>query len=198
MDYVRGHGYPVPAVEEISDDGTELVMERIDGPSMVPAAGRRPWAIRRYGRVLADLHRRLHDIPAPDFLPVAPVGQGTRLLHLDLHPLNVLVGPRGPVVIDWPNAALGDPAVDVAVAWVLTAAADIPGGRAARSLLGLGRSQLVNSFLSGFDRASLTAVLRQVVEWKVQDPNIRPSERQTMWRIVETAMPSSGQLDTRP
>ena len=35
MEYLRGHGYPVPAVEEISDDGTDLVMERIDGPSMV-------------------------------------------------------------------------------------------------------------------------------------------------------------------
>jgi tRNA A-37 threonylcarbamoyl transferase component Bud32 len=35
MDYARRHGYPVPAVEEISADGTDLVMERIDGPSMV-------------------------------------------------------------------------------------------------------------------------------------------------------------------
>jgi tRNA A-37 threonylcarbamoyl transferase component Bud32 len=33
MEYVRQHGYPVPAVEQVSDDGTELVMQRIDGPS---------------------------------------------------------------------------------------------------------------------------------------------------------------------
>jgi aminoglycoside phosphotransferase len=63
MDYLRSHGYPVPAVEEISDDGTDLVMERIDGRSMVEDMGHRPWTIRRQGAVLADLHRRLHAIP---------------------------------------------------------------------------------------------------------------------------------------
>ncbi len=72
MSYARDHGYPVPAVEELSDDGTDLVMERIDGPSMVEALGRRPWTVRRQGAVLAELHRRLHEIPAPDFLGAAP------------------------------------------------------------------------------------------------------------------------------
>jgi aminoglycoside phosphotransferase (APT) family kinase protein len=198
MDYVRSHGYPVPAVEDISEDGADMVLERIDGPSMVGAAGRRPWAIRRYGGELADLHRRLHDIPAPDFLPAAPVGHGQSLLHLDLHPLNVVVGRRGPVVIDWPNAARGDPAVDIAIAWVLTAVAEIPGGRATRWLLERGRSQLVNGFLARFDLAPVTAALRDVVEWKVKDPNIHPDERDAMWRIVDAATSSSDQSDTRP
>ena len=40
---------------------------------------------------------------APDWLPGMPDG-GDRLLHLDLHPLNVIMSPNGPVVIDWPNA----------------------------------------------------------------------------------------------
>jgi len=30
MEYVRGHGYPVPAIDHLSDDGTDLVMERDD------------------------------------------------------------------------------------------------------------------------------------------------------------------------
>jgi hypothetical protein len=29
MEYLRGQGYPVPAVHTISEDGTDLVMERI-------------------------------------------------------------------------------------------------------------------------------------------------------------------------
>ena len=129
MEYLRHQGYPVPAVEELSADGGDLVMERIDGASMVEAVGRSPWAVRRQGGILADLHRRLHDVPSPDFLGPAPVGRGDRVLHLDLHPLNVLMGPKGPVVIDWANACLGDPGVDVALAWVLMSAGEIPGGR---------------------------------------------------------------------
>ena len=58
--------------------------------------------------MLADLHDRLHEIAGPDWLPGMPDG-GDRLLHLDLHPLNVIMSPNGPVVIDWPNAAARRP-----------------------------------------------------------------------------------------
>jgi tRNA A-37 threonylcarbamoyl transferase component Bud32 len=185
MEYARQHGYPVPAVEEICDNGTGLVMERIDGPSMVEALGRRPWTVRRQGTVLADLHRRLHEIPGPDFLPAAPVGLGDRLVHLDLHPLNVIITSKGPVVIDWPNAARGDPAVDVGVAWVLLAAGEVPGGRLKGSALAFVRSLFVNSFLARFDLADVKLHLRDVVEWKVRDPHMSPAEQRGMWRVVE-------------
>lgn len=101
MEYVRSQGFPAPAVEEVSDDGLNLVMERIDGPDMVALMSKHPWAIPRQGRVLADLHRRLHELTVPDWLRDAPVGRGDRLLHLDLHPLNVMMSPTGPVVIDY-------------------------------------------------------------------------------------------------
>jgi aminoglycoside phosphotransferase (APT) family kinase protein len=187
MAFMREQGYPVPAVEELSDDGFELVMERIDGVTMVEALGKAPWTIRRQGATLADLHRRLHEIEAPDFLPVAPVGAGTKVLHLDLHPLNVMLGPKGPVVIDWPNAHRGDPNVDVALAWVLMAAGQIPGGAAKARLMGFGRSLLVNGFLSHFDRAAVTALLRPVVELKVQDPHMSEAETARMWNVVAQA-----------
>lgn len=185
MEYVREHGYPVPAIEEISEDGMDLVMERIDGPSMVVALGRRPWTVRRQGRLLANLHRRLHDIPAPDFLPPAPVGQGDRMVHLDLHPLNVILGPGGPVVIDWPNAGRGDPAVDVGLAWVLLAAGQIPDAGVRGTILGYGRSLLIKSFLAQADLVAVKSRLREVVEWKVRDPNMSPAEQRGMWRVVE-------------
>lgn len=185
MEYAREHGYPVPAVEEICDDATGLIMERIDGPSMVAALGRRPWTVRRQGAVLADLHRRLHEIPGPDFLSPAPVGQGDRLVHLDLHPLNVIISPSGPVVIDWTNAANGDPAVDVGLAWVLMAAGEIPDGGLKASILGFGRSMLVSSFLDPFDLAKVKLHLRDIVEWKARDPHMSPAEQRGMWRVVE-------------
>jgi aminoglycoside phosphotransferase len=47
MEFVRSHGYPVPEIFEVSDDGTDLVMERIDGPTMVDAGAARPWNLRQ-------------------------------------------------------------------------------------------------------------------------------------------------------
>ena len=136
MAYLRGQGYPVPTVDELSDDGVDLVMERIEGPSMVEALARQPWTIRRQARTLAELHRQLHQVAPPDFLPPAPVSSGERVVHMDLHPLNVIVGRTGPVVIDWTNASVGDPNVDVGLAWVLMGAGQIPGNGAVAALLG--------------------------------------------------------------
>jgi aminoglycoside phosphotransferase (APT) family kinase protein len=186
MDHVRAQGYPVPAVEEVSEEGTDIVMERIDGPSMVTALGRRPWTVRHQGRVLADLHRRLHDIAGPEWLPAAPVGEGDRLVHLDLHPLNVIISRSGPVVIDWTNAARGQGAVDVALTWVFMAAGEVPTGRIKGALLGRARSLLVDSFLGQVELADAKQHLRQVVRWKVQDPHMSPNEQQAMWRVVQS------------
>jgi aminoglycoside phosphotransferase (APT) family kinase protein len=188
MEYLRARGYPVPAVDEVSDDGADLVMERIEGVSMVEELGRAPWTVLRQARVLGELHRDLHDLVAPDFLAPAPIARGDRVLHLDLHPLNVIVGPKGPVVIDWARACAGDPDVDVAVAWALMSAGTIPAGGAKAKLLGLGRSLLVNGFLSHFDRRQVGRRLRAVVEWKATDPNMTEQEVQAMWRLAERAV----------
>jgi aminoglycoside phosphotransferase (APT) family kinase protein len=187
MSFIREQGYPVPAVEEVSDDGFDMVMERIEGMTMVDALGKAPWTVRRQAATLADLHRRLHEIEAPDFLPPAPVGTGTRVLHLDLHPLNVMIGPKGAFVIDWPNAHRGDPDVDVGVAWVLMAAGQIPAGGLKARLMGFGRSMLVNGFLSHFDREAVGGLLRLIVEMKVRDPHMSEVEVAGMWNVVRQA-----------
>jgi aminoglycoside phosphotransferase (APT) family kinase protein len=179
MDYVRGEGFPVPAVEEVSQDGLDMVMERIEGPDMVALMGKRPWAIPQLGRVLADLHHGLHALTAPAFVPDAPVGRGGALLHLDLHPLNVMMGPRGPVVIDWARACRGDPDVDVALAWILMASGEVPTGWLIGMVLGRARAALVKSFLGSFD-----SDLRDVVAWKVSDPHMTPPEQDRMRRLV--------------
>ena len=187
MSYMRDRGYPVPAVEELSDDGFDLVMERIDGVTMVEALGKAPWTVRRQAATLADLHRRLHEIEAPDFLPALPTGTGTKILHLDLHPLNVMIGPKGAFVIDWPNAHRGDPNVDVGLAWVLMAAGEVPATGPKARLLTFGRSLLVNGFLSHFDRRAVGLLLRQIVETKVQDPHMSEAEVARMWNVVQRA-----------
>ncbi len=184
LEYVRGLGYPVPAVVEISDDGTDLVMERVDGPSMLGEISRHPWTVRKQGKVLADLHQRLHEMEAPEWLRPAPCGEGDRLVHLDLHPLNVIISARGPVVIDWPNARRGDPNTDVALTWLLLSAGEVPGGGLRGTLLSKGRDLLVNAFIAPFDSAQLSAQLADLVAWKVRDPHMSETEQRAMWALL--------------
>jgi aminoglycoside phosphotransferase (APT) family kinase protein len=191
MEYARAKGYPVPAVEEVSDDGSDMVMERIDGADMLGSLSRRPWTIGRQGKVLADLHLRLHEIPAPDWLPAAAAGAGDRLLHLDLHPLNVILSPKGPVVIDWTNARRGDPSSDVALTWVLIAAGEAPSNWIVNAVSGHARSILIANFLAGFDREEVTRHLSDVVKWKVLDPHMSDKEQAGMWKVVDSAKRAS-------
>jgi hypothetical protein len=184
MEYLAGHGYPVPQVEELSDDGCDLVMQRIFGRSMVEQLGRAPWSVRRQADILADLHSRLHELPPADFLPPAPIGEGSSILHMDLHPLNVLLSDAGPVVIDWTSACVGDPNDDVALAWLLMSAGEIPGGGLRARLLGIGRSLLTNRFLGHFDRRALGPQLAAVADWKATDANLSAGEVDALRRTA--------------
>ena len=183
MRYVIERGYPAPRVEELSADGCELVMERIAGPTMLEELQQRPWTYRRHAATLASLHRRLHELTAPAWLAGFPGGGGC-LIHLDLHPLNVILAPTGPVLIDWTNAARGSAATDVALTWLLMTAAEIPGPRWLAALNGIIRRLFVRSFLGHFDRASIRAALPGVVEWKSRDRNIRSTEVAAMRRLL--------------
>jgi len=191
MTHVRDHGYPVPGVDTLNEDGTELVMERIEGPSMVELLSRRPWSAGRMGRTLAELHRQLHGLRAPDWLAPAPVGAGHQMVHLDLHPLNVLMAPRGPVVIDWANASRGDPAVDVAITWALMHAGEVDAGALIALAAARVRRRLLASFLGGVDRRAAAAVLADTVAWKCTDPNMSAAEQAGMRRLAADAAPGT-------
>jgi aminoglycoside phosphotransferase (APT) family kinase protein len=114
MRYVARHGYPVPEVFDVT--GPDLVMERVDGPTMADAVQAGGLDVDGAGTMLANLHDRLHDIPGRS----QRTGE-ERVIHMDLHPLNVMVAPRGPVVIDWRNARDGEPGLDVAMSALILA-----------------------------------------------------------------------------
>lgn len=184
MELARANGYPVPAIEELNEAGTELVMERIDGPSMMAVLGKQPWKIRSHAVLLARLHERLHGIEAPGWLPPAPGSKGSALIHLDLHPLNVMFSAWGPMVIDWPNAARGDPATDVAMTWVLLASAAIPASPIKAAVLGRFRSAFVRGFLMQFERDLVQRQLRAVVDYKVSDEHMSAQECAVMQQLA--------------
>ena len=162
------------------------IMERITGPTMLALLGKRPWTINDQAVLLADIHKKLHEILAPDWIRDAPCGAGTQLLHLDLHPSNIMIGYQGPVVIDWSNAARGHRDADVALTWVLLTAADIPSGRIKSMMLGSGRSLLIRRFLREFNSEELKAQLPAVIEWKLTGRHMSRTERDAMRRLAES------------
>jgi streptomycin 6-kinase len=172
MERALSNGYPVPHVLDVRPDS--LVLERIEGPTMLADLRRRPWTFRAHARGLAALHQRLHEIEAPPTLPAA--GEGDRLLHLDLHPENVILSPSGPVVVDWANAARGDPALDVAMIWVIAATS---GGRLGPLFL--------RPFLSQFDRDAVLRALPAAGERRVADVNVTDGERAAVRRLLQRA-----------
>lgn len=184
MDYVAGFGFPVPEIHEVRAGGAEIVMERIDGPTMLEALSRRPWTLTRHAKVLADLHRALHAIDAPDWIRPLPDG-GDRVVHLDLHPLSVLYGPRGLVLIDWTNAARGRAETYLAQTWLIVGGADTSDqGLVARAVTPL-QGVFARLVMREFDRDADVPFLRPVAEARALDRNTRSGEVRAMHRLVE-------------
>jgi Ser/Thr protein kinase RdoA (MazF antagonist) len=109
MAHAAAHGFPCPGVHR--SDGPDLVLDLVPGPTMLDDLSTDLTAARgaAVGAGLGELHDRLHRIPGL---------RRDTLLHLDLHPANVLLGPDGPVVIDWTNAADGPAGLDIALTWL--------------------------------------------------------------------------------
>ncbi len=187
MRYVAEHGYPVPHIEDVRADGTEIIMERIDGPIMVDALVRPPWKLGDQLGLLADLHDQLHEIPAPDWLPAMPDSDAAanRVLHLDLHPLNVIMSPRGPIVVDWPNARGGDPMVDVAVSYALIACGEIPLPRPIAAALNAVRTPALNHwFAKRYAGLHFNRRVAEMAELKCFDTNMSASEIRSLRRLA--------------
>jgi Ser/Thr protein kinase RdoA (MazF antagonist) len=125
---------PVPTVIDRADfaDRSALLLERLPGRPAGELAVTSPARARAAGLACGRVHDALAGVPAPAGLravPGAPTSvtpspatpSPARLLHLDLHPLNVLVDDDGAVtgVLDWANTAAGDPVLDRARTWAI-------------------------------------------------------------------------------
>jgi aminoglycoside phosphotransferase (APT) family kinase protein len=191
MRHLSAAGYPVPEVYDA--DGRDLVLERLDGIDMLADLGRRPWLIPRHARTLADLHDRLHQIAAPPGLPAAvglagvAHGPGNVVLHMDLHPGNVMLSRRGPVVIDWVGARAGPPGADVAMAYLIMTTADtdlIPIWL--RPVIGVLRTAFCRRFAAKVHDSPWPHLAR-AARVRIADVNTRSSEAARLLRIAERA-----------
>jgi uncharacterized protein (TIGR02172 family) len=147
---VHAAGLDVPAVGDIVElDGRlGLVYERLAGVPMGRRMETRPWTVVRLSRRLGELHARMHEVAGFAGLPsqrarieykigaakglapalrqrvltaLAEMPDGDRLCHGDFHPWNVIVSGDRATVIDWIDAACGNPLADVARTSVILA-----------------------------------------------------------------------------
>ncbi len=196
MRYLAAAGYPVPHVYDAA--GPDLVMERLHGPDMLADLGRRPWLIPQHARTLAELHDRLHRISAPPGLPVAvgadgtALGGGTAVLHLGLHPANVMLTQRGPVVIDWAGARVGAPGADVAMSYLILMTSDtdlLPPWL--RLVIWWPRAAYVHRFLAAVGDSPWPHVA-SAARVRIAEVNTRPAEIARLLKIAERAAASAG------
>jgi len=174
MRWVHGLGFPVPKVHSAA--GRDMVLDRVHGPTMRESVVAGAMTAEDGGRLLADLHRRLHTLPPP-----LGGGAGT-VRHLDLHPDNVIMSPAGPVVIDWRNSDVGPPAVDVALTAVILAQVALsprPDAPAARGIL--------SSYLAAAGPLS-TSGLDQAMAYRSADRNATSAELDLLRRLPETLL----------
>jgi aminoglycoside phosphotransferase (APT) family kinase protein len=190
MRHARAAGVPVPEVFDVT--GSDIVMGRVTGPTMLEAVARRPWTVLARARQLARLHALVHAVPAGRLsgLPLRPFpglagpAGGDVLLHLDLHPQNVLLTADGPVIIDWEGAGCGPAVADIAMTWVIVKFSDVPGSRlqasVVRGVQALFTSAFVRSAGPLDEEWRLTAVRHRLT-----DPNVRPAEAARLAKLAQ-------------
>ncbi len=177
---VHASGLPVPAVGDVVQVGDRwgLGYERIEGQSLLSGLEHRPWQVPRAFRQLATLHRQVHahcvpglrslkerlavkiaraELPGEDIreralflLQDQPAGD--TLCHGDFHPDNILITSLGPVIIDWIDAAHGDPAADVARTLLLLSGGAPPPGVRFGALMAALRRIAQRTYLSAYER----------------------------------------------
>ena len=140
---VHASGVKTPAVKELvrTNGRNGLIYERANGESMITIFQRKPWMVIPYSRILARLHAEMHecvfnaDVPNQrkklehkiqhaDALPTPlktallnslhSLPDSDRVCHGDFHPANVMLSETEATVIDWIDAARGNPLADVA------------------------------------------------------------------------------------
>ena len=144
-------GAPAPEVfEEVTLEGRfGIVLQRLDGPTLLQLSRSGAMTRGQTGAILAGLAMSVHGIaPPPDVLSllettssalrdsggalpqhiaagvltlIERLSPGDGLCHGDLHPGNVIMTPDGPKIVDWQGATRAPPGLDLACSQVLLA-----------------------------------------------------------------------------
>lgn len=189
-------GLPLPRLYDVREvDGRlGLVFERVDGPTLLQVMKSRPWRMVGLARQLAEVQARLHQqrvVGLPDArdglrfairrVDVLSDGQkqqlerviddlpaGAALCHYDLHPEQVVMSARGPLVLDWMTAKQGHPAGDVARTQLLLGVGT-PSDMAwvTRLFVKVARGVLLRAYLRAYYSANPAVSPADVAAWSL-------------------------------
>ena len=140
-------GLPAPRISETRtvNGRPGIVMERVDGVTMLRWGTTFPWRIYTGAKMMARLHAEVHsrtggdipdlrdrlrpgiaesevveeDLKAMALERLESLPDGDRICHVDFHPDNLIITKAGPVIIDWEFGAKGVPEADIARTVVL-------------------------------------------------------------------------------
>ncbi|PZD97303.1 aminoglycoside phosphotransferase [Paenibacillus sambharensis] len=166
---------------------TCLVYEAVKGPTMLSQIDATGPSVSCYARLMAELQFELHQVKveASDNLKLylseridnveeiteadkhringmlAPLPEGNTVCHYDLHPGNIIMSPRGPILIDWMNVLIGCAAADAARTSMMIQSRSLPpqasGWLTNWELRELFHNEYITRYMeqSGFHRADL-------------------------------------------
>ncbi len=175
MEGARSAGLPVPKIEArgMFESRPVFVIEWAKGKNLADLVKAQPWNVIRVGREMGRLQARLHATPPPAGLITwtsagiegAIEHRGLReailrearfdtFCHLDFHPLNILgEGHLPTTILDWPNAAICDPRVDLAYTRATLLLVPPPPGEP-RRLIQVARGLLARGWHHGYAKAA--------------------------------------------
>lgn len=188
MAYLAATGFPVPRIGPPVGPAmpvSDLVLQRLTGPTMAEALFAGTLSGPEGAETLARLLRELHTIP-----PRLSHDPDDRILHLDLHPENVMLTPQGPMVIDWSNASEGPPELDRAMSCLILAQVSLdpsfPAGPALQALLGELLSRLAE------DGGVPPEALARAQRLRAADPCQTPDELRVLDEATRLVTSSAG------
>jgi hypothetical protein len=198
-----------------------IVYERVEGPSMLNLSSTKPWLLFRMARQLAELHTKIHKQNGDGLPPLRPslrasiqevetlppelktgvlrlldeLPDGSALCHLDFHPDQVLITPKGPVIIDWMTAQQGNPVADVARTSIMLKFGHVPyAGRVMRAVTNLWRELFLRRYLVSYLEMNSGVTQDEIKTWMIPVAAARlkeqiPGEQQKLLHFIQSSLP---------
>ncbi len=153
-----------------------IVMERIEGESMLEWGTVFPWRIYTGAKMMARMHTDMHsktseqmpdlrdklrngienaegvseDVRVRALERLAGLPDGDSICHGDFHPDNIMMSKAGPVIIDWQDGVIGRPSADIARTVVLVESGVPLVGVIRRAVVGVARNIFLSLYLKEY------------------------------------------------
>lgn len=215
---------PSPYVKEISDMKGQkgIVYEKLIGHTLLAIMKSSPFKIKSSIEKLAEYHTKLSNCYTEDLPDIKVLIKNSLihidesildkdkkrminnyidtlpnkkvLCHVDFHPDNVIITTDGPKIIDWCNAAAGDPCADAAITAIIFTLCNNPPGtpKIVNLITKILAKYIKKVYLNKYLFLS-NIKLNEINKWLLPAAVLRlnynlPEERKTLVSIINTKL----------